>query len=246
MSRLHYIIEQKEDTAKKLAEAAGNPTKHYLFAPEINRLVNTVRSLMNMQLINDVIINQLMSQNTTIDFGEIETDIVDYINTQAEPLEIETTTYISYETEGVKYVSIYLGETAVYGSESAAISEDDLILVYDSSDEINQATESVFLGKLTVFSAEDYELLVDHNTMGNYKYTHVSAGSYSLKFAGKTSVKVFPSFNQIEAGKIETFVQPYSEGPVYGVEVLINVYNNAGVLADAILNRTIFQIQYYE
>lgn len=125
-------IEIKEDTAAKLAAADGKPTKNYLFASEVNLMVDRIRTLQMMIMSANNAIGSIIDSNPKINLGTITEDFVNLLNLLPSA-SYEVPTFVLYKVGTTNYVQMFVGLNGDYGTETPnVLTADDFVLIYES------------------------------------------------------------------------------------------------------------------
>ncbi|MBA4133336.1 MAG: hypothetical protein C0525_01295 [Flavobacterium sp.] len=136
-------IENKENSAAKMAAVAGQPTKYYLFAQELNTMVSAINSLRHLISLNEGNINALLSTAPKIELGTIAVDFVDEINAMEE-LVIPSPVFITFTKDDIFYVYAFAGEANTYGTlNELYVTAEDFLPVYQSDEPGSPSTFNV-------------------------------------------------------------------------------------------------------
>lgn len=192
-------IETKENSTEKLAAVAGKPTKHFLFAGEINRMASAINSLRNLLIVNQENIDALIAQSESIDLGDITgEEFVDVLN-QMELVEIGSSGLIIYTIADVKYVQTFLGVSNNYGSStSLTLTAQDFALIYQSDSQTAQLSEYDFYGTLKQVGNNPPTVIVGRSNFPEpITITEPTNGNYllyfpSIPFTNKTHFTLGP------------------------------------------------------
>lgn len=158
-------IENKENSAVKMAAVEGQPTKYYLFAQELNTIVSAINSLRHLISLNEGNIQILLSTAPKIELGTIEVDFVDEINAMEE-VEIPSPVFITFTKDDIFYVYAFAGEANTYGTLNGLfVSAGDFLPVYQSDEQgavvlqnFQQVTEA---GNKTTLEVEMKSLILN-------------------------------------------------------------------------------------
>ena len=146
-------VENKEDSQEKLLYAAGKPTPLFLFAGEVNEIVDKINLLRHMIVIQAETIPQIIASGVEVALGEIDTDPMSFIDNgeTSYGLGTEGATFVTYTLEGVYYVIAFVGTPGLYGGDSTrTLEESDFLPLYDSSQAASQVFASgIYMAKIT-------------------------------------------------------------------------------------------------
>jgi hypothetical protein len=129
---MFLTIQNKQDSAEKLAAVAGKPTENYLFAPEFNTVVNSINTLRNLISLNSGNIDYLLSTSPKLELGIISGSFVTAIN-ELEEVNLAAPIFITYFTAGIFYVKAFVGIDGTYGTTPENyVAEGDFLPLYQS------------------------------------------------------------------------------------------------------------------
>lgn len=204
------IIENKVDTAEKLAAAAGKPTNNFLFAPEINELVARIRLLWTLQNFDHTALIPAVKKDLGTLVGQT---FIEKINTSA-AVAYPSPCFVVYTIDGVEYVQGFVGVAGNYGTGQGQVNASQFVLLYQSDEVLpsNPHTRQIFYGDLS-----GYDFTAFKNTLG-YEVTCVQDGDYA-----KTNIPLFPTTSV----QIENRLQLLSENE----NIYTEYYNVGGYLA---------------
>ena len=127
-------IQQKQDSAEKLAAVQGKPRANYLFAPEFNLVVAAINSLRHLINLNAGNIDYLLSNANKIELGEIDVDFVTYIN-ESEETTLAAPVFVTFTIDGIFYVKAYTGIDGTFGTIGGSlVVEEDFLPIYQSDE----------------------------------------------------------------------------------------------------------------
>lgn len=177
---VNQIVENKIDTAEKLAKAAGKPTNTFLFAPEINELVARVRLLWTLQNFDGSQIIPALKKNLGV---LVSQTFIEKINSSAPSL-YPSPCFVMYTIDDVSYVQAFVAGHGNYGNGATPVNEDMFILVQQSDEQLPVITpvRRYFFGDLT-----ETNFVPFRNNLG-YEVSCVQDGDYI-----KTNIPVFPT-----------------------------------------------------
>ena len=144
-------IEQKEDSVAKLAQVAGKPTKHYLFAPEFNEVINKINLLRHMVVVAGSSIEQILATGVEVALGTIEGDLFEFVNEGETEYALGTlgTTFLTFTIESVYYVAAFVGAPGTYGGSGQDLLMSHLLPVYDSTQSVTTGVASkLYISKI--------------------------------------------------------------------------------------------------
>lgn len=179
-------IETKVNSAQKLAAVQNKPTNEFLFAGEINRIVNSINTLRNLLIVNQENVEALIAQSESIDLGDISGgEFIDILN-QMELVAIGSSAFIVYTIDNVKYVQSFLGQSGNYGSSTGlTLTVEQFALIYQSNSEIVQLTEYNFYGTIKqIGSNPPFVYESKTNFPESILVQEISPGCYKAYFNG--------------------------------------------------------------
>lgn len=144
-------IEEKEDTAEKLAFAQGKPTKNFLFAPEFNAVKRAINLLHNMMSLTAQNVLAAIGDDR-LDLDEIgDVNIIDFFDNfdgVGVELGVSGARYITYKQNGLLRFLAFVGTPGFYGLDTLQLEESDLLVLYieESQDNIYKEFEGRIIG----------------------------------------------------------------------------------------------------
>lgn len=142
-------IEEKEDTAEKLAFAQGKPTKNFLFAPEFNAVKRAINLLHNMMALTAQNVLAAIGDDR-LDLDEIgDVSIIDYFDNfdgVGVELGVSGARYITYLQNGLLRVYAFVGTPGFYGLDTLQLEESDLLTLFIEDYQGNTYKE--FVGRI--------------------------------------------------------------------------------------------------
>jgi hypothetical protein len=173
---MYLNIQTKEDSAEKLAAAAGKPTKNFLFAQELNTVVNSINTLRHLITLNEGNINYILSNAIKIELGVIEGSYIDVIN-EIEEVSLIAPVFITYSLDGVFFVKTFVGNDSTYGTSTGlSVSEVDFLPVYQS--------DVISVGSPVNIQKGDFDGVFDmSNGVNNFYNDYTTGGSVTLSLS---------------------------------------------------------------
>jgi hypothetical protein len=131
----HLQIPLKEDSAAKLEQMANKPAKFFLRAPEFNAVVRKINFIIDSHNVSQASIDAIVASGTEIPLGEINDDFISFINNSEFQFDFSTagTIFVTFTTDEIKYVFVFIGEPGIYGVNGLQATEDTFELLYDGS-----------------------------------------------------------------------------------------------------------------
>ncbi len=239
-TRPFLYMEQKEDSAEKLAYAAGKPTKHFFFAPELMRTVGAVNELWRLiqalQLPTSTILELIGDK--VVDFDEIgDLDILDVINSAEGDgvyLGVPNATYISFKQNGLMRVYAFVGVSGDYGSGEGlhTLMDSDLLqLVYEVEGQSSPASNPDVFEAVFYLVEGGNPVIADSPHIADFTPTFVrnGPGSFTLASVGLNPLPKFATVFMSMTTHLHTVSYAYSTQN----EIKIYINDNAtGALAD--------------
>lgn len=137
-------IENKEDTAEKIAAAQGKPSKHFYWANEFNLLRDAINTLRWLISLNENNISAILSSAPKVELGTIVGSYIDNIN-ERESIELDSGTFITFTLDSIFYVKAFTGTSDNYGiANGLKVDESNFLPIYQSDEQITQTSTKIF------------------------------------------------------------------------------------------------------
>lgn len=242
MSRYFFNLEQKEDTPEKLAKVAGKPTKHHLFAYEINMIGNRILTLWELIKSTNSNFNLLLTAENSIDLGTITTSMLTVLNSQSRLYDAPF--FVKFKFEGIDYIYSYVGETGNFGSGGTPLLAEQFLLISKSDEPFFFTQRKEISGRLLQNETYAPDLIEIYNSFGTISLIRADVGNYVITLNGltdpdKVEVLLIPENNDF-------FVQT-NVNDNYPADVTINIYTGiSGEPQDDVLKGFPIKITVYE
>ncbi len=240
-------IEQKEDSAQKLAAAQGKPTKHFLFANELNSIVDHCNTLRSLILINSINIEAILTVENSVELGTIVDESFIGVLDSSEIRQYISPVFVRYMLNGITYVQAFVGQRGIYGYQQKQFVESDFILIYQSDNApviipVDSRPYKVYTALLTQAGNFDPSAIVLENTLGVLiRWTYEDVGFYRGSSSNTFTYKKTICFNNITNGNSQVVLireaadkvilvsrdclGNATNGNVNGMSIEIRVYN---------------------
>lgn len=242
MSRYFFNLEQKEDTPDKLAKVTGKPTKHYLFASEINQMADRIRLLWQLNGANVNNIFKILNTVNKVDLETIEESFIEVLNNMPSN-DYPSLFYVVYKIGTVDYVQMFQGVAGVYGAESTPFTEEMFYQLYKSDAPENQPTDVGYLQFVALLSQSGINHPVLNVLRNDFSFIpdfiRYSSGVFgaNIPYYDLSKFIVMPmSYNAKE-----TIVD--IDGEV--LQLIVESIDGSGNVADGILLNNYFEFRLY-